>query len=119
MPRRKRDYIPMRERLAAALALALPQELRDLYREKKVPAAVILAQFEFDHVALHAQGGSDAWHNLDPLLKPAHREKSRRDTSIVAKGKRIEPAWREFTRTVLAVKKRKRRKSKWPRRRMR
>jgi hypothetical protein len=117
--RRPRKHIPLREKLAAALALALPQELRDLYREKKVDADVVISQFEFDHIALHAFEGADAWHNLDPLLKPAHREKSRRDTGRAAKVVRLDDKWNDFMRAMAEGRKPPQRKSRWPSRRMR
>ena len=84
-----RDYIPYGERLAATLACLLPQEQRDALRADKVGSQFILNLFQFDHIVLHAQGGSDLWWNLDPKLTPEHREKSKRDTAIVAKSKRL------------------------------
>ncbi len=57
-------------------------------------AKAIRALFEMDHVVLHAHGGPDTWENLDPKLKAPHREKSRRDTSIVAKTKRLQRQFR-------------------------
>jgi hypothetical protein len=92
MARRKRKHIPLTEKLAAALACLLPQKHRDLWRGSKVSAEFVLAQFEWDHIVLHAHDGSDDWHNLDPKLKAVHREKSRRDTSVVAKVKRLRAA---------------------------
>ena len=84
-----RDYIPYCERLASALACLLPQEQRDALREDKVGSQFILNLFQFDHIVLHAQGGGDNWWNLDPKQIAEHREKSKRDTAIVAKSKRI------------------------------
>lgn len=49
----------------------------------------MIALFQFDHIVLHAMEGEDRWWNLDPLEIAPHREKSRHDTSIVAKAKRI------------------------------
>lgn len=90
-PRRKRarKYISLREKLAAALSLLLPQEQRDDLRARKVPAKTVIALFQMDHGILHTFGGADSWHNITPLLKEVHREKSRRDTSIAAKVARI------------------------------
>src|SRR5579883_1228428 len=86
-PRRKRarKYISLREKLAAALSLLLPQELRDELRAAKVPAKSVISMFHQDHNILFALDGADKWWNLTPLLKDPHRQKSRRDTSIVAK----------------------------------
>lgn len=89
MSRRPRAYIPLTERLAAALACLLPQEQRDDLRARRVPAKAVAILFDVDHVVLYALGGSDAWWNLDPKIRAVHREKSRRDTSIVAKTKRL------------------------------
>lgn len=87
---RKRDYIRYEERLAAALSRLLPPEQEKELREKRVPAKAIISLFQNDHIVLHALGGSDKWFNLDPKIIAPHREKSRRDTSIVAKVRRIE-----------------------------
>lgn len=87
---RPRKHIPLTERLAMALACLLPQEQRDDLRARKVPAKSIISLFEADHIVLHALGGSDFWWNLHPTLRMQHREKSRRDTSICAKVKRLQ-----------------------------
>ena len=86
---RARKYISLREKLAAALSMLLPAEQRDDLRERKVSAKSVIALFDQDHNILHAFGGEDRWWNLTPLLRAAHREKARRDTSIVAKSVRI------------------------------
>ncbi|HLH92111.1 MAG TPA: hypothetical protein VKX28_27065 [Xanthobacteraceae bacterium] len=103
-PRRKRarKYISLREKLAAALSLLLPQELRDELRAAKVPAKSVISMFHQDHNILFALDGADKWWNLTPLLKDPHRQKSRRDTSIVAKVRRLTPEQEEFQRKVLA-----------------
>lgn len=88
MPR-KRKHIPLTQQLAAALACLLPQEQRDELRRRKALALEVRALFQFDHCVLHAHGGSDAWDNLTPMLVAPHREKSRRDTAIAAKVKRL------------------------------
>ncbi len=88
---RKRKHISLTEKLAAALVMhpSVPEDVRNLLREKMIPAEYILAQFEWDHNILHSLGGSDEWWNLTPMLKREHRIKSRRDTSIAAKVKRV------------------------------
>jgi len=86
---RKRRYIPLSEKLAAALSMLLPQDTRDDLRRAKAPSWGIVRLFQFDHNILHAHGGSDRWWNLTPMLKPLHREKSKRDNTIAAKVKRI------------------------------
>lgn len=87
---RKRDYIQLSERLAAALACLLPNDKRDELRVKKVPAEDVIKLFHNDHIVPHADGGSNAWHNLDPLLTAVHQEKTAKvDIPRIAKGKRI------------------------------
>lgn len=101
--KRARKYISLRERLAAALSMLLPQEQRDALRAKKAPAKTVISLFDMDHAVLHALGGSDRWWNLTPLLRVFHRnEKSPGDTSIVAKVDRLTDEQREFQRKVLA-----------------
>lgn len=87
--KRKRKHIPLREQLAAALSMLLRQESRDYWRAQQVPATMIISFFEFDHNILHAHGGADRWWNLTPMVKLVHREKSKRDTAIAAKVKRL------------------------------
>jgi len=98
---RERAYIPLTERYAAALACLLPQDVRDDLRRRRVSAKVVIAMFEVDHIELHAHDGSDRWHNLDPRPVAEHREKSRRDTSIVAKSKRLSKEHEEFRRRMM------------------
>lgn len=118
MPRRRR-YISLREKLAAALACLLSQAERDELRSRKAPARAVLSLFEWHHVVMHALDGSDAWHNLDPMLAHAHRERSKRDTSDVYKTRRIEPRWNEFTRALASGRKPPRKPSRWPKRKVR
>jgi hypothetical protein len=93
--RRKRNHISLKEKLAAALTAFLPPDFRRL--NYQISAEKVIALFHFDHGILHALDGSDRWWNLYPMLVTPHREKSRRDTGIIAKIKRIEPRWKEFT----------------------
>ena len=67
--KRKRKYIKLREQLAAALSMLLPQVQRDELRSKKAPAKTVIALFSPDHSVLHALGGSDRWWNLTPMLR--------------------------------------------------
>lgn len=88
--KRARKYIPLPERLAAALAMLLPQEQRDDLRARQVGCDAVCELFDMDHVVLHAIGGEDRWWNLTPMLREIHRgEKSPRDTKIAAKIKRL------------------------------
>lgn len=107
---RKRKYIPLPEKLAAALACLLPQEARDDLRSRKVPASEVLSLFNFDHIVLFSIGGSDDWWNISPILVAPHREKSKRDIAIVAKAKRIDKKWSDIAPAPTP--------SKWPKRKM-
>lgn len=44
--------------------------------------------FHADHIRRHAEGGEDTPENLWPICLPCHKEKSAKDTTEVAKGKR-------------------------------
>jgi hypothetical protein len=87
----KRARIPLKEQLAAALSCLLPQEHRDGLRKNKVPADTVIRLFTLDHIGLHCFNASDKdlWHNLNPMLRQPHAEKSRIDSGIAAKVKRI------------------------------
>lgn len=108
--KRRRAYISFPEKLAATLACLLTQEHRDDLRSRKVPASEVLSLFHFDHVVLHAFEGSDLWWNLDPKLVEPHREKSKRDTSIVAKAKRLDKKWSDIAPES--------KKKAWPKRKL-
>lgn len=89
MSHRPRKHIPLKSQLASALACLLPQAERDAYRAARVPAEVIIRLFSPDHIALHTFTADDHWSNLTPALRGPHAEKSRRDTAIAAKVKRL------------------------------
>lgn len=115
-PRRKRarKYVSLREKLAAALSMLLPQEVRDDLRARKVPAKVVIGMFDQDHVIFHAIGGPDKWWNFTPMLRGPHREKSRRDKSTISKMDRVSAAHDDFRRRALAIEKKPRERSRWP-----
>jgi len=52
----------------------------------------IISLYQFDHGILHAIDPINEFWNLTPMLVKDHREKSRRDTSIIAKVKRLRQA---------------------------
>jgi hypothetical protein len=99
MTTKRRRTANMTERLAAAyIALGLvPEPLRSAGTAKEITGYV-----EADHNVLHALGGDTRPQNLNLLPKPHHREKSRRDTAIAAKVKRIADKHAEFRRRLLA-----------------
>jgi 5-methylcytosine-specific restriction endonuclease McrA len=100
--KRERKYLRLRDRLAAALSMLLPQEQRDELRSRKATAKEVIGLFDQDHVVLHSLGGSDKWWNLTPMLRHPHRLKSQQDTSTVAKVRRLEQDAVDFRRRVLA-----------------
>jgi hypothetical protein len=89
----KRAYIPLPERLAAALVCLLPPLRRDELRRYKASADDVIALFQFDHIRLYALERNDPdvdrWFNLDPKDIGSHKTKSATDTGRVAKVKRI------------------------------
>jgi hypothetical protein len=58
---------------------------------KKMTEDQLLSLFHFDHNILHETGDPDVdkfW-NLAPMLIMAHREKTKQDAKVIAKGRRI------------------------------
>jgi hypothetical protein len=92
MAKRKRKHIPLKTKLAAALACMLPDGIETIARHGNWTENDILAMFEWDHIVLHSWGGGDEWFNLHPMMKAEHRAKSRLDTKRAAKVKRIRQA---------------------------
>jgi len=45
--------------------------------------------WECDHIRRYAEGGEDTPDNVFPICVPCHRAKSAKDTSEIAKGKRV------------------------------
>ena len=103
-----RRHISKTTKLAAALlTIVRPDDTGQLVpvipREeaKGLTAEQIVARFEFDHIELHALGGSDHPSNLFPRPTVEHREKSRKDTSAVAKVRRLSREQEEFRARLL------------------
>ncbi len=90
---RPRKRPNMTEKLASAL-LHIRKGTGDDWLVKgdlrNASAKEIVAACDFDHLRRWAQGGSNAPQNLQPLIRADHREKSKRDNSEIAKGKRLE-----------------------------
>jgi hypothetical protein len=82
----KRRAISTRTKLASAL-LALGHV--PYGHAKQMSEVQLISLYQFDHGILHAIQPIDLFWNLQPKLRAEHREKSRRDTAIVAKTKRI------------------------------
>jgi hypothetical protein len=65
-------------------------------------AIAICRHVEADHNVLHCHGGDTRPQNCNLLPQSVHAEKSRRDTTIAAKVKRIADAHAAFCRKLLA-----------------
>lgn len=110
---RSRKHIGLKTKLAAALAhiAGIPME-----HAQNMSEEMVISLFNFDHVILHAHGGSDEFWNLTPLLIMAHREKTARiDTPRFAKGEQIRQEHLDFQRRLLVPgAKREPKRSRWP-----
>jgi hypothetical protein len=111
MPSRK--HISLKTKLASALLM-----LKDIpYEESKgMSAEQIISLYQFDHGILHATEPIDEPWNLTPRLIHEHRQKSKKDTAIVAKSRRIEKKWSEFTAKLHSKPAPKSKKYRWPKR---
>jgi hypothetical protein len=96
---KRRRCFNQTERLAAAyLALGLvPEPLASTGSAKDICHYV-----EADHNLLHALGGDTRPQNCNLLPRPVHAEKSKRDTTIAAKSKRLTEKLAEFHRKLFA-----------------
>ncbi len=81
-----RAHISLKTKLASALLMLGHVPYRDA---KCMSADQLISLYNWDHNILHAIDANDAFWNLTPVIISAHREKSKRDTAIVAKSKRI------------------------------
>jgi hypothetical protein len=82
----KRAHISLKVKLASALLALGHVPYRDAYL---MTEDQIISLYHFDHNILHGIEAEDRFWNLSPMLIAAHREKSKRDTAIVAKSKRL------------------------------
>lgn len=97
---KRKDYIPLREKLAAALSTMLV-EGADGTLERAIPEAdarkmtadQVISLFHFDHGVYETWGGATAHHNLTPRFIRQHREKTAMiDRPRIAKASRVEKA---------------------------
>lgn len=85
-------------RILALMGRAIPYETAKQMSEDDIEAL-----FEIDHhPILLANGGTNHPSNLVPRLAEMHREKTRRDVSRIAKGKRLSASAEETRRVILA-----------------
>lgn len=94
----KRRRITLKDKLASALRELLRIPYDDA---KQMTADQVISLVHFDHGILHAVDPVDDHWNLTPRLIAPHREKSRKDTGIVAKVRRLTKDQEEFQRRVL------------------
>lgn len=95
----RRGYISWKTKYAAALLALGDVSYEDA---KLMTADQIISLYHVDHGILHAVAVNDQFWNLTPRLIALHRPKSRRDTTAVAKMKRLTEDQAEFVRKVLA-----------------
>lgn len=84
----KRKHISWKTKCASALLFASPMMYDDA---KNMTEDQFLSLFEWDHNMFVSSGHEDIdkfW-NLTPLFRKAHREKTKQDAKIIAKGRRI------------------------------
>jgi hypothetical protein len=106
MTTRKRKPPNMSEKLASALLHIKRGVEGDDWLIKgdlrKASAKEICSSIDWDHVRRWAENGSNEPQNLQPLARAEHREKSRKDTTEVAKGKRYGAKEEAFRRRLMA-----------------
>lgn len=66
----------------------------------RIPMNVHTSGWEADHIRRHAEDGEDTADNLFPICPRCHFDKSRRDTSEIAKGKRARDRSRGVRRSA-------------------
>jgi hypothetical protein len=92
MAGKRRRRISDRTKLAATLL-----DRGDIpYNDAKLmTASQIISLYHFDHNMFHESGhpDRDKYWNLKPRLIREHREKTKRDAAIIAKGRRIRRDW--------------------------
>ncbi len=112
---RPRKDPPLREKLAAAL-----RELFQIPHDhaKQMSAEQILSLVEWNHIIYHVHDGPDEHHNLEPMLRADHRERTAKvDVPQIAKTRRISREHEEFQRRLLTPRdERPEKRSRWPKR---
>ena len=86
----RRKHISWKTRCAAALLSTF--QCRNMYDDaKQMTEDQFLSLFHWDHNILHSteHEDRDRFWNLTPMLILAHREKTKSDVKVVAKGRRI------------------------------
>lgn len=106
--RRKKAHIPLREKLAAALAHMLVEVDGKLQRAipyedaRRMTADEVVSLFNFDHGIYEAIGGPTAHWNLTPRFIAEHRRKTAKiDRPAIAKSDRLSAAEQAFRAKLL------------------
>jgi hypothetical protein len=107
----RRKHLTLKTKLASAI--------RELFKidyehAKLMTEDQILSLAQYDHGILHGIEVVDEHWNYTPRMILPHREKSRRDTAIVAKAKRIDRKWEGFMAAVSEGRKPPKHASAWP-----
>lgn len=102
--------------LKAKLAAAL-RELFKIPHEHAVlmSADQLIGLADFHHIVYHAHGGSDEHHNLEPMLRADHKDRTAKvDIPQIAKTRRLARTTAEFHR-LMAIPRDERppKKSRW------
>lgn len=87
-----------RDEALAMAYLAIPGLIPEDLRTKS--AREICAAVEIDHMSALALGGADDFRNMQPLLKPVHRLKTKNDLRKVHKGRRLRTAQAHHNATM-------------------
>jgi hypothetical protein len=110
-----REHLSKTTKLASAL-LALgdvPYDDAKIMHEKH-----IISLYDFHHNKRASEDGGNHFSNLEPMLRAAHRERTRKiDVPEIAKNKRIQRKQQEFLRSLWrkdAGESRLRPRSQWP-----
>lgn len=95
-----RKHISLKVKLAAAL---LKLGHVPFSQAQRMTADQIIALYDFNHHPIpHAQGGPDEPWNLDPMLRPEHREvTAKKDIPQISKTKRISKEHEAFRQRLL------------------
>ena len=100
----ERKHISWKTKAAAALAELGNVRYGIPYNDvKHMTEAQFLSLWHFDNNKLHSFKGGDHFSNLTPMLIKAHREKTKRDAKIIAKGRRLEKRQEELTNRYIAM----------------
>lgn len=93
----KRGYLKLRHKLASALYEVQylrwrldPRKQQPFGWRQRDSAVQVESRFDWHHEVPHAEGGSDEWPNLTPMLRAEHREQTRGDIARIAKNKRVQ-----------------------------